>query len=168
MVCVFSVIIAHKPTANDRAREELRVDVRLDNDGGEGCDKFLENILRKIDAIQSRVHILKRRSEKVLAEDRVKLRLSDYLSSSPPLRSPPPTPSYRTPVGNYIASQLLAEYNLGAVLLPSNDEVVVAAPQTNGAIDNPHLAYDYEHVSFLFFSPNHNIYNLFSFQICIK
>lgn len=140
--------VAHKPTANDRALEELRTDFGLGNDE----DELLENILRKIDAIQSRVRNLKSRSEKVMAEDRVELRISDYLTSSPSLCSLPAAPSYRTPVGNYVASQLLAEYNLGAVLLPSNDEAVAAPqPQANGPIVNPHLAHGYEHVSFSFF-----------------
>lgn len=138
-----------------RTREEVRANVELGNDEGEDCDEFLEGILRKIDVLQTRVLNLKSRSEKVMADERVKLYASGYFSSSTSLSSPPPTPSYRMPVGNYIASQLLAEYNLGAVLLPSNDEA--AAPHANGAIDHPQSAYDYENVSLsLSLSPNHH------------
>lgn len=123
-------------------------DESLDNDQllfvkNENDDNSLEDVFRKIEHLQSRVGKLKSRMEKVKSENIEDLPSTDGLSSpipdnslviSPPNSVSPPntasSPDYGNgmSIGDYIASQLISEYNNGDALVPeiifSNGEVV--------------------------------------------
>ncbi|KAH6824027.1 hypothetical protein C2S53_000093 [Perilla frutescens var. hirtella] len=109
------------------------------------CDKFVEDALRKIELLHSRVLKLKSRAGEVVSEHAGKLSSADALN--PPISlSLPPSMMYQMPVETYLVSQLMSEYNFGGLLLPesavpSNGEVVTDA---NGSKNLDHLASAYE------------------------
>lgn len=84
-----------------------------------------EHILRKIGYLQSQVAQMKSRVDKVMSEDVGKYSSADDLSLLMPsnalIGSPRNTASLsnngdRMPVGSYITSQLLSEYNMGDIV----------------------------------------------------
>ncbi|XP_057805503.1 uncharacterized protein LOC131020601 isoform X2 [Salvia miltiorrhiza] len=112
--------IAHKVLKTHPAvgtREDLD---ELGNDEGGEHDKALEEILRKLEALQWRVRKLKSRVVEYEKEEEEEEEEEDKLAWVQSGAHPSPTTTRRRmPVTtNYIASQLLAEYNLGGVLLP--------------------------------------------------
>ncbi|KAK6162630.1 hypothetical protein DH2020_002471 [Rehmannia glutinosa] len=86
---------------------------------GDG-DNSVENILSKIEFLQSQARKLKSRVDRVIHENAGKFPSDDNLSLSMPFSVSPAKNGDRMAVGTYIASQLISEYNMGDVLLPES------------------------------------------------
>ncbi|KAK4416064.1 hypothetical protein Salat_2713800 [Sesamum alatum] len=108
--------------------ECLADDEMLRVETGSG-DKSLEHIFQKIEFLQSRVGKLKSRVDKVISAkaemfpstENLSLPVSDdALIESPLNTATPPNDEDRMPVGNYIAAQLISEFNMSDLLVPES------------------------------------------------
>ncbi|KAL1546508.1 hypothetical protein AAHA92_23095 [Salvia divinorum] len=111
--------ISHNVLKNSGMCEEGRSDSELGNDEARDCNKDHEEILERLEGLQRRVHKLRSLVEEE-KEDDLRSVIWPNATLGLPLPPKPKTTCHRIPVGTHLASQLLAEYNLGGVLLPES------------------------------------------------
>ncbi|XP_042056023.1 uncharacterized protein LOC121800526 isoform X1 [Salvia splendens] len=111
--------ISHNVVNNSGTCEEGKSDSELGNDEARDCNKDHEDILERLEGLQRRAHKLRSLFEEE-KEDYFRSVIWPDGTLDLPLPRKPKSTYHRMPVGTHLASQLLAEYNLGGVLLPES------------------------------------------------
>lgn len=125
----------------------------------------LELLLWKIYCLQSQVGKLKGRDDRVMTENAGKLSFTDVLKLPTPCNPSTSTSGDTMPVGTYIASQLISEYNMGDVRVI--DSAVTShgdLPDANSRKAHAYFANAYKNVSSISIPPCLIFYLLPSFS----